>query len=251
MNARIFRLTDHLNRLYDSADRIFMKPPMPREELAQLLDEIVRKNLAASQGKDLLVEIIFSGGLAGVTMKHSGRGAHLYVAVQALITPDADLYRNGVRLASFPHQRMCPDIKLLNYVGAIIANQTTVPQYNAYDVVFLDPVDGKTILEGSTFSVFFVDSHGEVVTPPLDGRILDSVTRRVTLETLEAAGTIKVQEAEVTMDDLSEMSESFMASTTRSILPVSAINDISIGSGSPGPTTAEIMEVFQAYLQSY
>ena len=90
-------------------------------------------------------------------------------------------------LATFPHQRMLPDVKLLNYVGAVVAFQTVVPEHDAYDVLFVDPHDRRTILEGSTFTIYFVTSDGTIITPPLDGRILDSITRRQSLKCSIAA----------------------------------------------------------------
>jgi branched-chain amino acid aminotransferase len=250
VNGKIFREEDHLDRLYNSAKEIYMRPPLSRGSLKSLLQEVVEKNLRESAGSDLLIEIVFSGGLAGVTMKQSGKGAHLYVAVQPLSIPGPEHYRNGVTLATFPHQRMCPHVKLLNYVGAIIGHQTVVPEHDAYDVMFIDPGDRRTILEGSTFTVFFVDRNGVVVTPPLDGRILDSVTRRVVLEILAPGDRVELRARPVLLDELKDMTEAFIASTTRSILPVTKIDDLTIGSGNPGPKTDTVKEIFQDYMQS-
>ena len=80
---------------------------------------------------------------------------------------------------------MYPDVKLLNYVGAILAHQTVVPTQDAFDVLFVFPPDQQTILEGSTFTMFFIDPQGDIVTPPLDGRILDSITRRESSKLLQ------------------------------------------------------------------
>ena len=153
---KIFRLDDHLDRLYNSAASIHMKPPMDRESLRELLREAVVQNRSAGLTDDLLIDIIFSGGLAGATMKQSGRGALLYLAIQRLDPPPPEAYEKGMVLATHLHQRIYADVKLLNYVGAILAHQTVVPQFNADDVVFVHPSDRQTILEGSTFTVFFV-----------------------------------------------------------------------------------------------
>lgn len=251
VNRRIFRLEDHLDRLYRSAAGIYMKPPCGKEELRELLDELVDKNLELDPDSDLLIEIIFSGGLAGDTMKQSSRGAHLYIATQPLLPHPEEYYRTGVALATFPHQRMLPDVKLLNYVGAIVGHQTVVPQHDAYEVVFVDPADGKTILEGSTFTMFFCDRDGIIYTPPLDGRILDSITRRVILEIAEKTGSITIQETDITTDDLTRLPEAFMASTTRGILPVSRIDTTVLGDGTPGRLTREMMTILADYMNSY
>ncbi|MFH0824118.1 MAG: aminotransferase class IV [Pseudomonadota bacterium] len=251
VNGKIFRLEDHLERLYQSAASIYMKPPMEAVELAALLSDLTAANLNKYPGVDLLLDIVFSGGLLGSTMQQSGNGAHLYVAVQELVPPPPEAYSNGVALATFPHQRPWADVKLLNYVGAILAHQTVVPANDAWDALFVDPADGRTLLEGSTFTVFFVDARGEVVTPPLDGRILHSITRRVTFEILLGQEWPVLRESPVTIDMLPSFAEAFLCSTTRNILPLNRIDRHVIGNGSPGPVTKHIMKLFDEYIRSY
>jgi branched-subunit amino acid aminotransferase/4-amino-4-deoxychorismate lyase len=251
VNGRIFRVDDHLERLYHSAESIYMQPPLPPEELREILERLVSKNREQVPGVDFHVEVIFSGGLAGNSMRQSGQGAHLYIAVQVLERPPDDLYRQGVALATFHHQRLWPDVKLLNYVGAIIGHQTVVPQHGAYDVLFVDPSDRETILEGSTFTVFFVRPGGTIETPPLDGRILDSITRRVILEVLGPHNGWDIQEIPITVDGVGSFSEAFIASTTRNVLPVVRINSTTIGSGHPGPVTRNVMQAFDEYVERY
>lgn len=250
IRGKIFRLEDHLERLYHSASGIYMEPPLAREELRQLLAALLEENRNAGVKGDLLIYVIFSGGLAGSTMKQSGSGAHLYIAVRELVSPPPECYENGVGLATFPHQRMYPDVKLLNYVGAILAHQTVVPARDAFDVLFVFPPDRQTILEGSTFTVFFVDSEGDIFTPPLDGRILDSITRRVVFEIIAERPEMRIREEPVTLDQLPTFSEAFLASTTRNLLPVVRIDDRMIGNGRPGPRTRVLSGLFLDYLNA-
>jgi len=250
VNGRIFRLQDHLERLYFSARALHMVPPMDRDRLRALLEDVVERNLVLTEGEDLVVDVIFSGGLEGNTMKQSGNGAHLYVAVQEMVPPPPQLYEQGAVLATYRHQRIYPDVKLLNYVGAVMAHQTVVPQYGAYEVLFVCPSDGETILEGSTFTIFFVDQGGEVLTPPLDGKILDSVTRRVVFELLKPRTEFGIKEARITLAMIPSMSECFLVSTTRNVLPVSRLDDKVIGAGKPGPVTRKVMAIFEEYLKS-
>jgi len=251
VNGKIFRIEDHLDRLYNSAAGIFMIPPMNRDELRGLLDQVVAKNLNLGTADDLLIDVVFSGGLEGSSMRRSGSGAYLYVIVQEHVPWPADIYEKGVALATFRHQRIYPDVKLLNYVGAVVAHQTVVPSHDAYEVLFVCPLDGCTILEGSTFTIFFVNSAGEILTPPLDGRILDSVTRRVVFELLKPRPDFKIREAGITLDMLPTLTESFLVSTTRNVLPVTRLDDTPVGSESPGPVTRRVMAVFEEYFTSY
>jgi len=250
VNGRIFRIEDHLDRLYTCASALYMVPPVNRDRLRDLLEDLVERNLGLANGKDLLLDVVFSGGLEGNTMKQSGRGAYLYIAVQEMVPPPPHFYEQGAVLATYRHQRIYPDVKLLNYVGAIMAHQTVVPQHDAFEVLFVCPYDGQTILEGSTFTIFFVDRNGEILTPPLDGRILDSVTRRVVFDLLKPETEFTVREAKITLEMIPFMSESFLVSTTRNVLPVSRLDDKLIGTGKPGPVTRKIMAIFEAYLKS-
>jgi branched-chain amino acid aminotransferase len=244
-------LEDHLDRLYTFASIIHMKPPLNRDALRELLKETVERNRASGLDSDLLIDIIFSGGLAGSTMRQSGRGAFLYIAVQELEPPPPEAYERGMALATHPHQRIYADVKLLNYVGAILAHQTSVLEFKADDVVFVDPSDRQTILEGSTFTVFFVNAAGELLTPPLDGRILDSITRRVVLERLTPRREFTVREIPIQVNQIPSFREAFLVSTSRNVVPVTRIDATVIGNGKPGPITRSIMDVFQEYLESY
>jgi branched-chain amino acid aminotransferase len=249
--GKIFRLEDHLDRLFTFAAAIYMQPPLSRDSLRNLLLDLVDRNLKLVTKGDLLIDVVFSGGLAGSTMKQSGQGAHLYVVVQELVPPPAAWYERGMVLATFPHQRMYPDVKLLNYVGAILGHQTVVPEFEADEVLFVDPADRATILEGSTFTVFFADSTGRIVTPPLDGRILDSITRRVVLEILKPLHEFTIQEIPVSLNQISSFPEAFLASTTRNVVPVTRINRSVIGTGRPGTVTKAVMNLFREYLDAY
>ena len=228
-----------------------MKPPLDGNALRELLVEVVGRNRRMGIKDDLLIDVIFSGGLVGNKMLQSDEGAYLYVAVQKMEPPPAEFYEKGICLATFPHLRICPDVKLLHYVGAILAHQTVVPTYGAQDVLFLHPHDQQTILEGSTFTIFFVNSDREILTPPLDGSILDSITRRVLLELLGTSDTFKVHERPVLLTQIQSFAESFIASTTRNVVPVTRINNAIIGNGRPGVVTQSVMNTLQSYIASY
>lgn len=251
VKEKIFRLHDHLDRLYYSASTIHMIPPVERSQLGELLTRVVQENRAMGFNEDLLIDVVFSGGLAGSSMVQSGMGAHLYVAVQKLVPPPPEAYEKGVALATFVHQRLCPDVKLLNYIGAILAHQTVVPRHDAFEVLFLYPPDAKTILEGSTFTIFFVNRDGEILTPPLDGRILDSITRRVLFEVVAQNPDTPVRETEIGLDELSSFPEAFLASTTRNVVPVVRIDGETVGGGAPGPVTRKVMQLMDDYIAGY
>jgi branched-subunit amino acid aminotransferase/4-amino-4-deoxychorismate lyase len=85
----------------------------------------------------------------------------------------------------------------------------------------------------------------------MDGRILDSVTRRVILELLNLSKEITITEKPVTLDQFPDFEEAFLASTTRNVLPMVKLDDRVIGSGRPGPVTKKVMNILDEYVRSY
>jgi branched-subunit amino acid aminotransferase/4-amino-4-deoxychorismate lyase len=176
--------------------------------------------------------------------------AHVYVLVFPFTPPPEDWYVKGISLASFAYQRQWPNVKLLNYVGGVVAHQTVVKDYDATEALFVSPRDCQTILEGTTFSLFVLDTNGTVVTPPLDGTILDGVTRKVLVEILPRAG-IAVEERRITLTDLSNMNEVLIASSTRNIVPVVKVDDTVIGEGIPGQMVKRLNDILAEYQKHY
>jgi len=245
--GKVFRMEDHVERLFRSAQELSMDLPHDREGLKDLVASVVEKN---KDRGDVLLEIMYSGGKAAPAGVAPEGLAHVYVLVFPFTPPPEDWYVKGISLASFAYQRQWPNIKLLNYVGGVVAHQTVVKNYGATEALFVSPKDCQTILEGTTFSLFVIDTNGTVVTPPLDGTILDGVTRKVLLETLPRAG-IAVEERRITLTDLSNMNEVLIASSTRNIVPVVKVDDTIIGEGIPGPMFERLNEILAEYQKTY
>jgi len=230
----IFRVEDHIRRLWDSAAELRMNLPHSPNELRGLLSEAVKKN--AVLGSELLIEIFYTGGPASANGTSPSGPAQLYILVLPLTPPTLETYRRGIALATFPYQRPFPSIKLTFYVGAVIAHHTVVPQYNADLPLFVCPTRGD-ILEGSIFNFFGVINN-ELVTPVCDGRILDGITRR---HVIDLARTMNLGVRETVVSNIQDLHEAFITSSTRNIVAVVRVDDRVIGSGSPGPITQRLM----------
>ncbi len=245
--GKVFRMEDHVERLFRSAQEISMDLPHDREGLKDLVASVVEKN---KDHGDVLLEIMYSGGKAAPAGVAPEGPAHVYVLVFPFAPPPEDWYVKGISLASFAYQRQWPNVKLLNYVGGVVAHQTVVKDYDATEALFVSPRDCQTILEGTTFSLFVLDTNGTVVTPPLDGTILDGVTRKVLVEILPRAG-IAVEERRITLTDLSNMNEVLIASSTRNIVPVVKVDDTVIGEGIPGQMVKRLNDILAEYQKHY
>jgi branched-chain amino acid aminotransferase len=262
-NGRVFCLEDHIDRLFNFAKTIYMELPHDKNELKEVIQETIVKNkeegkenrfssssfAVAREGKELLLEIIYSGGSANLSGVAPTGKAILYIMVLPLKMPPARWYEKGIKLAVYPYQRQWPEIKFLNYVGAVIAHQTVVKKYEADDALFISPHEKKIILEGTTFN-FFIIKNGVIMTHPADGKILPGITRKVALE-LACQRGIKTKEDYFSLDDLLEVEEAFITSSTRNIVPVVRVDDIVIGSGQPGEITNKLARFFKEYQANY
>lgn len=247
IGGKVFSLQDHVDRLFNSAEKIYMTLPHSKDELRGIIQETVSKN-SDRQG-DLLLEIIYSGGRAGENKLAPAGPAVLYILVLPFNALPDEWYSNGIKLASFAYQRQWPEIKLLNYVAGVIAHQTVVKEHQAQEALFVSPDEKKTVLEGATFS-FFIVKDGVVSTHPLDGEILPGITRKVVLELAKKQG-IEVKEDYFSYNDLEDVDEAFITSSTRNVVPTVGVDNTVIGKGAVGKTTKKLINAFSEYQTNY
>ena len=246
-NGIVFRLENHIERLIHSANILKMKLPHEAPALREIILRLVNKN---SSTGDMLLQIMYSGGSPKPGTMVPNEPAHLYILASPLKSAPDIWYKDGISLASFIHQREWPEVKLLSYIGAMVANQTVVQHHNADDALFVSPLDNDTILEGTTFSIFAVDKCDHVFTPPLDGKILDGITRKVILD-LARTNHIQVAEQPIKLTTLHKIKEMFFASSTRNVVPVVRVDNQIIGNGRPGQLTSRMGALMQSYQESY
>lgn len=246
-NGKIFRLEDHIDHLVDSARVIHMKLPHNKDGLKKIIQDVITKN--KKEKGELLLEIMYSGGKAGSNGIAPTGETDLYILVLPLNLPPEEWYEQGIKLASFPYQRQWPEVKFLNYVGAVIAHQTVVKEYRADEALFISPDEKKIVLEGTTFN-FFVVKKDIVLTHALDGKILPGITRKVVLE-LAHKENIEARETNFSLNELAEMDEAFITSSTRNIVPVNRVDNIIIGNGRPGELTLKLAKIFKEYQINY
>lgn len=248
VQGKIFHLDDHLDRLFDCAGTVYMDMPWKKEELQRIVQETIEKNRGEAEG-EMLVEVLLSGGPAAENGFAPAGNTHLYVIVFPLKMWPARFYETGIALATYPYERQFASVKLLNYVGGVVAHQTVVKQHNAQDALFVSVDEPHCFLEGTTFN-FSLVKDGVIYTHPFDGRVLSGITLRVTLMLARRLG-IPVKEERLPYESLREADEAFITSSTRNVLPVARVDDIVIGNGLPGNATRSLMKAFDEYLEKY
>jgi len=248
VNQIFYRLDDHVDRLLKHAERVYMEISHSKEEIKELILNTIEKNV--DEPGEFTILVFYSGGPANSSKVKPLNPARLYILICPDSSPPDIWYKEGIILATYPHQRQYPTVKLFNYVGGVMAHQIAVPQFNADEGLFLSPQDNDTILEGTTFGFFGVDKDNCLITHPEDGSILESITRKVIIELAEK-NNLLYKEEPIKKSRLETLSETFLVSCNRGIVPVIQINDRLIEDGKPGKITKLVSNIYSQDQQEY
>jgi branched-chain amino acid aminotransferase len=231
----VFRLSEHIDRLFDSAHVFMMKIPYDRNTVTAACKEVVGANhLEACY----LRPIAFYGSeKMGVSPR--GAGVHLAIAAWswgAYLGEDA--LAQGIRVKTSSHARHHVNVHLCRskvsgaYLNSILANQEAVQ--DGYDEALLLDVNGY-VTEGSGENLFIV-TGGKLFEPQLTSA-LNGITRR-TIIALAKENGIAVEERPLTRDDIYLADEAFFTGTAAEVTPIRQLDNRTIGSGARGPVTA-------------
>jgi branched-subunit amino acid aminotransferase/4-amino-4-deoxychorismate lyase len=221
-SGKPFALPEHLDRIERSAANLRLGREVPRSELEAEVPAL----LEARGGE------AFEGCLR-VVLTRGGR--------RLLLTEPVPPTPERVRLGfvTYAPTRVLDGIKSLSYAGNMLA--TRLAKERGFDEALLVTPHGR-VLEAPTSSIFWVGADGVLSTPPLDEHILASITRDAVLRLSQA------DERPLTTDELLEAREAFLASTTREVQPVAAVEDREFPE--VGPATMEAAEALRAHIRS-
>jgi branched-chain amino acid aminotransferase len=239
--SAVFRLNEHLDRLYESAHICLMEIPYSRSDLAEACLETLRVN---RMPEGYLRPIAFMGDGA------MGLGAVNPIRVAIACWPWAaylgeDGLKKGIRakvssLARLPSNSNMVKGKITGqYVNSILAKREAV--LAGYDEAILLDSQGL-VAEGSGENIFLV-KKGRVFTPPLTSPILAGVTRDSTIQLARDKG-IEVVEQTFTRDTLYTADEAFFSGTAAELTPIREVDDRKVGGGNPGPMTRGLQDTF-------
>jgi branched-chain amino acid aminotransferase len=245
--GKIFRLVEHLDRLFDSAKAIWLTIPMPKEELAAVTEEAVRRSGIAEA---YLRHIVTRGvGDLGLDPRKCPRPSVLVIVDTIKLWPE-QVYEAGLNVvtAGTPipqRESLSPRVKSLNYLAHILAKIEGI-HAGADEVIMLD--SAGALAEGSGQNIFVV-KNGIVRTPPVYAGILKGVTRDVVMELAGAAGYV-VEETILNRYDLYTADEAFFTGTASEVVAIRQVDGRIIGTGKSGPITRDIRARFQALVRS-
>jgi branched-chain amino acid aminotransferase len=241
-DGKIFRLRQHIDRLYESARSIKLEIPMTKEKMIKDVKSTVQANLRLAPGYIRLVVTRGTGYLGLDPRKASN--PQIIIIVESITLYPPELYENGLEIVTVSTIRnhpnaLNPRIKSLNYLNNILA-QIEAVEAGCFEALMLNH---KGEVAECTGDNIFLVKHGQLKTPPPNAGILEGITRGAVLELAQAAG-IPTQETPLTRHDVYTADECFLTGTAAEVVPVVKCDGRVIGSGKPGPITLQLRERF-------
>ena len=241
--GKIFRLGDHLDRLYNSLTYMRIDPGLSKERMAELTMQVLEANLPLIDDTDdyWVSQRITRGERTATAPKPT-------VIIECLPLPfvqRAKYYRDGLpvmvpSVRRTPPDSVSPRAKLHHYINFVLAELEVKAQAPESWAVLLD-VNGN-ICEGNGAN-FFIVKDGVLLTPR-EQYVLAGISRQATIELAQELG-LDVREADIDLFDAYTADEAFVTSTSFCICAVSSINGATIGSdGVPGPVTDRLQKAY-------
>ncbi|MDR4995672.1 branched-chain-amino-acid transaminase [Bacillus altitudinis] len=241
-NGNIFRMKEHLDRLYDSARSIMLNIPYSLEELTEKMIHTVERNGL----KDAYIRLVISRGAGdlGLDPNNCGR-ANTVIIVEPLAIFPKHLYETGIDIVTVPTRRNRPDVlspkvKSLNYLNNILV-RIEAHMAGVSEALMLN--DQGYVAEGSADNVF-IYKKGKLYTPPGYIGALEGITRNAIMEIAEDLG-YEVKEEPFTRHDVYTAEEVFLTGTAAEVIAVVKVDGRTIGQGKPGVHTNRLLEQFR------
>lgn len=241
-SGKVFRLKEHLDRLWDSAHSLFLEIPMTKEQMA----DATYATLQANGHIDAYIRLVVTRGRGNLGLDlHLCKNPQVIIITQGLSLYSEELYKTGMKIVTastlrMPSSSMNPRIKSCNYLNNILAKfEGTVA--GCEEVMILNHQGNVAECSGDNI---FVVKRGTLYTPPTDSCLLEGITRQAVIE---VAGRLGVPFAEKTLTrhDVYISDECFLTGSAAEVIPVTAVDNRQIGSGVAGPITTKILEEYR------
>ena len=245
-NGRVFKLKEHIDRMYDCARVIKLKIPLTKEEFINAILETLRKNNL----RDAYIRPIVTRGVGDLGLNPDiCKNPQVIIITKPWGAMYGDLYEKGLKAVTVTVRRnaidsLPPNIKSLNYLNNILA-KIEANAKGGDEAIFLD--HNGYISEGSGDNIFIV-KNGVVYTPPTLNN-LRGITRAVTIEIIKKLG-IPFVETNLGLFDLYSADEMFVTGTAAEICPITIIDGREVGDGKPGEITRKLMQEFRKAAES-
>lgn len=245
--GKIFKLPEHLDRIYECAHAILLAIPMPKAEFGRVIEEAVRR---AGMAEAYIRPIVTRGpGDLGIDPRNCGRPT-MIVIVDAINIWPPERYQQGLSVITagtpIPHREsLSPRVKSLNYLCHAMAKMEA--NFAGADEALMLDSSGH-VAEGTGQNVFVVKKN-VLRTPPLSAGILAGITRGVVMDLARQAGLTVVEDM-LNRFDIYTADEAFLTGSASEIAPIRCYDGRDIGSGKAGPITRDLMARFTAYARA-
>ncbi|MFH1922747.1 MAG: branched-chain-amino-acid transaminase [Planctomycetota bacterium] len=245
--GNVFRLQEHVDRLWNSAKAIRLEIPITKAQMGKAIEE----TLAVNGVEEGYVRVIVTRGCGdlGLDPDLCKRPQVIIIADRIVLFPQ-ELYEKGLEIVTASTMRnhpaaVSPRVKSLNYLNNILA-KIEGKQAGCVEALMLN--HKGEVAECTTDNLFLVRG-GNLLTPPTDAGILEGITRAVVIELAEEAG-IEVSEVSLTRHDVYIADECFLTGTAAEVISVVKVDGRAIGDGTPGPITRDLSQRFRKLTRS-
>lgn len=245
-SGKVFRLHQHLLRLWESAAAISLQIPMDLEKLTRDVKEAVDRN--GLQDGYIRLIVTRGAGALGLDPFRCSNAQVIIIVDKITLYPD-ELYQNGLELVTASTIRnhpaaLSPRIKSLNYLNNVLAKMEGL-KAGCKEALMLNHLGQVAECTGDNV---FVVRGGQLLTPPKEAGILEGITRNAVIELATEAG-IEANEMPLTRHDLFVADECFLTGSAAEVIPVVILDGRTIGNGKPGPITQQLNDAFRELVQ--
>lgn len=239
--GRVFKLKEHIDRLYESAQSITLDISISKEELIKLVINTLRINNL----RDAYIRIVVSRGVGdlGLDPRKCKKSSLIIIADKIKLYPE-EMYEKGLEIITVSTRRNIPDalsprIKSLNYLNNILAKI----EINLAGVLEGIMLNSQGYVAEATGDNIFLVKNNILFTPSVGCGILKGITRDAVIEIAKNAG-MKVEEVLLTTYDVYNAEECFLTGTAAEVIPVVKVDGRRVGNGVPGKITLKLLESF-------
>lgn len=245
-SGRVFRLQQHVDRLFESAKGIHLEIPMTRAAMA----DAIKQTLATNKLTDAYIRVVVTRGAGSLGLDpRKTTDPQVIIITDKIALYPPELYEHGLKIITAATTRNHPNavnprIKSLNYLNNIMG-KIEATQAGCLEALMLNH---KGEVAECTGDNVFVVQHGVIHTPSSDSGILEGITRAAVIGLAREAGYTVIER---TMDrlDVFKADECFLTGTAAELIPVVECDGRVIGDGRPGPITRELRERFHALVR--
>ena len=241
-NGRVFKLSEHVDRLFYSAKAILLKIPMSHRAICAAVREACKRNKI----RDGYIRLVVTrgAGTLGLDPNRCSKPQVIIIADKIQLYPET-FYKKGLEIVTVPTTRnhtnaVNPAIKPLNYLNNILAKIEAI-NAGCVEAIMLN---SQGFVDECTGDNVFMLKGGQLLTPPLAAGALYGITRGVAIELAKSLG-VEVTEPNLTRYDLYNADEVFITGTAAEVVPVVKIDGRQIGSGKPGKLTKNLIKAYQ------